>query len=208
MSLPSRERGLKSGHHPENDLPEVVAPFAGAWIEITSDTGTLSGIYRRSLRGSVDWNLWHAQKVIQWLCRSLRGSVDWNLCLHVASPTRTGSLPSRERGLKFNHILEDRSLVQSLPSRERGLKSCSWIMASRQQSRSLRGSVDWNTWEYWKITPIVVAPFAGAWIEIRIKSNHKTSYIVAPFAGAWIEILTLDVYYPLTVSRSLRGSAD
>ncbi len=54
MSLPSRERGLKSGHHPENDLPEVVAPFAGAWIEITSDTGTLSGIYRRSLRGSVD----------------------------------------------------------------------------------------------------------------------------------------------------------
>ena len=36
MSLPSRERGLKSGHHPENDLPEVVAPFAGAWIEITN----------------------------------------------------------------------------------------------------------------------------------------------------------------------------
>ena len=36
-----------------------------------------------------------------------------------------------------------------------------------------------------------VAPFAGAWIEI--KRNKKTSVWieVAPFAGAWIEIYTL-----------------
>ena len=58
-------------------------------------------------------------------------------------------------------------ILLSLPSRERGLKlilpACPVCLHS-------------------------VAPFAGAWIEIRIKSNHKTSYIVAPFAGAWIEI--------------------
>ena len=35
----------------------------------------------------------------------------------------------------------------------------------------------------------VVAPFAGAWIEIH--NPHKRSYgsCVAPFAGAWIEIV-------------------
>ena len=53
-----------------------------------------------------------------------------------------------------------------------------------------------------------VAPFAGAWIEIHVVSCDFQKRLVAPFAGAWIEILTLDVYYPLTVSRSLRGSAD
>ncbi len=34
----------------------------------------------------------------------------------------------------------------------------------------------------------VVAPFAGAWIEIVDQNRMITSYRVAPFAGAWIEI--------------------
>ena len=34
----------------------------------------------------------------------------------------------------------------------------------------------------------LVAPFAGAWIEIKIRSRIAICYIVAPFAGAWIEI--------------------
>ena len=33
-----------------------------------------------------------------------------------------------------------------------------------------------------------VAPFAGAWIEMRIMSNLSDFVFVAPFAGAWIEI--------------------
>ncbi len=36
--------------------------------------------------------------------------------------------------------------------------------------------------------PIMVAPFAGAWIEIPFASNTTNSVFVAPFAGAWIEI--------------------
>ena len=35
-----------------------------------------------------------------------------------------------------------------------------------------------------------VAPFAGAWIEIRPYIRKKIDTPVAPFAGAWIEILT------------------
>ena len=33
-----------------------------------------------------------------------------------------------------------------------------------------------------------VAPFAGAWIEIMIFTQRRTLFMVAPFAGAWIEI--------------------
>ena len=36
-----------------------------------------------------------------------------------------------------------------------------------------------------------VAPFAGAWIEIVRKSVQQLRAGVAPFAGAWIEILVL-----------------
>ena len=34
-----------------------------------------------------------------------------------------------------------------------------------------------------------VAPFAGAWIEIWFLSEQQYPTEVAPFAGAWIEIL-------------------
>ena len=34
----------------------------------------------------------------------------------------------------------------------------------------------------------MVAPFAGAWIEISDLDQRSTAACVAPFAGAWIEI--------------------
>ena len=77
------------------------------------------------------------------------------------------SLPSRERGLKFPGIAIYLSLITSLPSRERGLKSICY----NSRSSFLR-----------------VAPFAGAWIEIRWKRRGRCLGRVAPFAGAWIEI--------------------
>ena len=35
----------------------------------------------------------------------------------------------------------------------------------------------------------IVAPFAGAWIEIYVCNRFSKTREVAPFAGAWIEIL-------------------
>ena len=35
----------------------------------------------------------------------------------------------------------------------------------------------------------LVAPFAGAWIEIKYVIGYFSRHIVAPFAGAWIEML-------------------
>ena len=56
------------------------------------------------------------------------------------------SLPSRERGLKYQHILKKQKLV-------------------------------------------IVAPFAGAWIEIVWLRKLEAEIQVAPFAGAWIEMI-------------------
>ena len=38
------------------------------------------------------------------------------------------------------------------------------------------------------MTPIQVAPFTGAWIEIMFASAANNLNSVAPFTGAWIEI--------------------
>ena len=40
---------------------------------------------------------------------------------------------------------------------------------------------------------MMVAPFAGAWIEIVKYHSSSTPLNVAPFAGAWIEILVEEV---------------
>ena len=55
---------------------------------------------------------------------------------------------------------------------------------------------------------MVVAPFAGAWIEIFLIVTTAPDVSVAPFAGAWIEIHI--AYNQLTHlhRRSLRGSVD
>ena len=54
LSLPSRERGLKSELRIDLDLELIVAPFAGAWIEIRDGNSQMKKIDGRSLRGSVD----------------------------------------------------------------------------------------------------------------------------------------------------------
>ena len=76
-----------------------------------------------------------------------------------------------------------------------------------------------------------VAPYAGAWIEIRLRQcNHmlepsslptrerglkcssyrvlRSPVKVAPYAGAWIEITVLMICNAFRRRRSLRGSVD
>ena len=166
MSLPSRERGLKWKVARSWNTYWQVAPFAGAWIEISAyNFGLMS------------------------FGRSLRGSVDWNCGLPSSEPGDHPSLPSRERGLKSEAlavvahwvivapfagawieifdilIVHDNRLCRSLrgsvdwnsytsipvsvftvslPSRERGLKSDCKVWWQADCRRSLRGSVDWN----------------------------------------------------------------
>ena len=55
----------------------------------------------------------------------------------------------------------------------------------------------------------IVAPFAGAWIEIIQRFIRLTELIpVAPFAGAWIEMAAYLLLPFGGGGRSLRGSVD
>ena len=53
-----------------------------------------------------------------------------------------------------------------------------------------------------------VAPFTGAWIEIGRPGHAQIAPEVAPFTGAWIEIAGLDGSWRSLPSRSLHGSVD
>ena len=53
-----------------------------------------------------------------------------------------------------------------------------------------------------------VAPFAGAWIEIPYTNVIIYLPYVAPFAGAWIEISHIVYPFNVFIGRSLRGSVD
>ena len=99
--------------------------------------------------------------------------------------------------------------MTSLPSRERGLK-----FDKSENDRIVS----------------VVAPFAGAWIEIwlfssvfvfmqslpsrerGLKSRYESlkgqEFKVAPFAGAWIEMQIIFESWIFPQCRSLRGSVD
>ena len=55
----------------------------------------------------------------------------------------------------------------------------------------------------------MVAPFTGAWIEIRILPLLVSTRLkVAPFTGAWIEMMTLSAEDNPILGRSLHGSVD
>ena len=58
------------------------------------------------------------------------------------SANQNSSLPSRERGLKYDAEDGNLSRMLSLPSRERGLKFALDINLSEKDRRSLHGSVD------------------------------------------------------------------
>ena len=77
----------------------------------------------------------------------------------------------------------------SLPSRERGLK-CPTVENSMETDVVAPFAGAWiEISGYWiGNTSIGVAPFAGAWIEISVKAVNDYIESVAPFAGAWIEI--------------------
>ena len=78
MSLPSRERGLKSMQKRSNKQPILVAPLAGAWIEIVSMFDTDFSARVAPLAGA-------------WI----------EIVLIIDFSQTCSSLPSRERGLKY-----------------------------------------------------------------------------------------------------------
>ena len=79
-----------------------------------------------------------------------------------------------------------RDFVRSLPTRERGLK-----------------------WQFWKFRPYpkIVAPYAGAWIEIIFASVSRFASWSLPTRERGLKSFTVRIPDEKT-GRSLRGSVD
>ena len=99
-----------------------------------------------------------------------------------------------------------------------------------KESRSSRGSVDWNKSTPHQLYVGLVAPLVGAWIEIILitwtfltrqsRSSrgsvdwnswiicYSLRILVAPLVGAWIEIILITWTFLTRQSRSSRGSVD
>ena len=202
LSLPSRERGSKldvgkldaqavgrrslhgsvdrnasSRRWPIADMP--VAPFTGAWIE------TLG--LPASHHGSVD-RLGCCARRIKGKGRSLHGSVDRNSKSGILASCRAGSLPSRERGSKHSHGLDQPIGFRVAPFTGAWIETRPPSGRNRPApGRSLHGSVDRNSQPSKAATTPLVAPFTGAWIETSWKPRNSVAVMVAPFTGAWIE---------------------
>ena len=99
------------------------------------------------------------------------------------------SLPTRERGLKYKFRAFYNLRSPSLPTRERGLKSgnvCTY--GSDGNVAPYAGAwIEIRQSEIRQETSRV-APYAGAWIEISVPTAGRCTWTVAPYAGAWIEI--------------------
>ena len=150
MSLPSRERGLKS-HCFCSKYPRFpVAPFAGAWIEISRKI-------RNTARSRV------APFAGAWI----------EILQPVHSNLHHKSLPSRERGLKYGQNRFALNMLQVAPF------AGAWIeIVSTTDAVCEHGSVApfAGAWIEIQIHSkkkeiLWVAPFAGAWIEMK-KRNY------------------------------------
>ena len=110
-----------------------------------------------------------------------------------------------------SHIIHHLQLQNhlSLPSRERGLKFLNiYFIKMLVIVAPLAGA--WIEIAIGKALKLdqAVAPLAGAWIEIAVTCTPHSTTPVAPLAGAWIEIAVLMLYLSGLVGRSPRGSVD
>ena len=104
----------------KSNVSRRVAPLAGAWIEMSAMPGLMMTMIVAPLAGA-------------WIEMRYAGFCRCRACR---------SLPSRERGLKFYYQFAWRPRIKSLPSRERGLKFKGKLIEREKGSRSPRGSVD------------------------------------------------------------------
>ena len=143
-SLPVRERGLKFCTIDIRKRLFTVAPRAGAWIEIwllcawpgCPGVAPRAGAWIEICSG---WLIWGKPPSLPVRERGLK------LILLVLFLAFSGSLPVWERGLKSYDSVDRLTDVKSLPVRERGLKLITPLSLFRR---------------------MIVAPRAGAWIEI------------------------------------------
>ena len=111
--------------------------------------------------------------------------------------------------IEILNLLRKASRSSSLPTRERGLKYCSpsdlmgWTDVAPYTGAWIE--IDFHST---RVSHRGVAPYTGAWIEITLIAAASLSSCVAPYTGAWIEIMAGLARGIDANSRSLHGSVD
>ena len=149
-SHPSRVRGLKFSSWLSIGYRFWVAPFTGAWIEISwtplcaplASSRTLHGCVdwnftytmfntkkeRRTLHGCVDWNKGYGYlREFRMQSRTLHGCVDWNIICNYLTLRLWRVAPFRGAWIEIvNHTPQVLCAKLSHPSGVRGLKFVVW----------------------------------------------------------------------------------
>ena len=142
MSLPSRERGLKFSTVRAFFRTTLVAPFAGAWIEIYVLATCNNCCLVAPFAGA--WiEIVHTNMVLDNVASVAPFAGAW---IEIDMPITeiTGGMVAPFAGAWIEILLKQVFSVRrkSLPSRERGLKLQCYDFDGEPNSRSLRGSVD------------------------------------------------------------------
>ena len=121
-------------------------------------------------------------------------------------------------------------VIVSHPTRVRGLKLSYWTVNTVLSGRTLHGCVDWNWFINTQIREYKVAPYTGAWIEIKqskllweqrwcrtlhgcVDWNHSSKYLSTisskshPTRVRGLKLLSL-AFRLETLSRTLHGCVD
>ena len=188
-SLPSRERGLKSYEPDAFGKTGLVAPLAGAWIEIGKSTLKEHELVESLPSRERGLKFERRRSCLSRKVAPLAGA--WiEITQNMSAKVVQAVAPLAGAWIEIVMLQKEHlMLIPSLPSRERGLKLLSvQHMQQKQFVAPLAGAwIEILRNKEWA-SSILVAPLAGAWIEIMIDTRHIHDFIVAPLAGAWIEI--------------------
>ena len=99
-----------------------VAPYTGAWIEIINVLCNAVASFSRSLHGSVNWNINSANLLFQQVSRSLHGSVNWNIFTPWPAFPTVIVAPYTGAWIEIHITSNGEEIFSSLPTRERELK--------------------------------------------------------------------------------------
>ena len=161
----------------------------GAWIEIRIMSKMLIWFWRRSPRGSVDWNTSPQSSNMTSMVAPLVGA--WIEIFPIAfSQSLINVAPLVGAWIEMYSLLAFNCASLVAPLVGAWIEICmSRSPYELSQSRSPRGSVDWNIFNNMYCIFSAVAPLVGAWIEISIAVVGCWFFTVAPLVGAWIEII-------------------
>ena len=140
-------RGLKLIYQVIEILLQIVAPFAGAWIEICTPHGVSLGVQSHPSR--------------------VRG-LKYRQYKHQEKSRKVA--PFAGAWIEIRKWSTRQSLkLLSHPSRVRGLKYClPSVVQTLSRVAPFAGAWIEILMEFHKVFTWLVAPFAGAWIEIKI----------------------------------------